>query len=68
MAKLKFIDGIAVNSVAALRQDLIKYFKDPNDAFCITTGSSKRVSLICPDCGTEKTMIMYNLFKKRILL
>lgn len=64
MAKLKFIDGIAVNSVAALRQDLIKYFKDPNDAFCITTGSSKRVSLICPDCGTEKTMIMYNLFKK----
>ena len=53
-----------VNSVAALCPDLVKYFKNSNDAYSITPGSSKKVSLICPDCGSEKTMVMRNLFKR----
>ena len=53
-----------INSVAALRPDLIKYFKNQDDAYCITPGSSKNVSLICPDCGAEKMMIMSNLSKR----
>ena len=53
-----------INSVAALRPDLIQYFKRSNDACCVTTGSKKKVSLICPDCGAEKQMVMSNLSRK----
>lgn len=53
-----------VNSVATLRPDLIKFFKNPNDAYCITTGSGKKMSLVCPDCGAEKQMTMSNLSSK----
>ena len=43
--------------------ELAKLFKNQEEAGQITTGSSKRVTLICPECGTEKTLHMYD-FKK----
>lgn len=50
-----------INSVAALRPDLIKYFANPDDAHNIMPGSHKKVSLRCPDCGAKRNMIMYDL-------
>ena len=50
-----------INSVAILRPDLVKYFKDPEDAYNTMPGSHKEVTLKCPDCGAIRKMIMYNL-------
>ena len=49
------------NSVATLRPDLIKYFKNADDAYCLTPSSHKQPNLICPDCGAQRTMAMYTL-------
>lgn len=43
--------------------ELTKLFKNQQEAEQITSGSSKKVTLICPDCGAEKTLHMYD-FKK----
>lgn len=50
-----------INSVAVRRPDLIKYFTNQRDAYGITPYSKKKVSLTCPDCGTVRTMLMYDL-------
>lgn len=50
-----------LNSVAALRPDLVRYFEDPADAYSITPGSTKKVNLICPDCGERRIMHMFDL-------
>ena len=51
------------NTVKDVRPDLAKLFKNQEEAEQITIGSSKRVTLICPECGAEKTLHMYD-FKK----
>lgn len=50
-----------VNSVAVIRPDLIKYFKNPDDAYLVMPGSHKKVDIVCPDCGAHRVMTMYNL-------
>ena len=47
---------LGVNTVFDLRKDLIKFFKNQEDAKNFTLGSYEEVQLICPDCGKERTM------------
>ena len=49
------------NSLGYNHPELIKYFKDKEEAFLYTSGSSKRVQLVCPECGTEKTLKVEDL-------
>lgn len=51
------------NTVKDTMPELAKLFKNQQEAEQITSGSSKKVTLICPDCGAEKTLHMYD-FKK----
>ncbi len=51
-ANKKIIKGI--NDVATTNPELVVYFKNKEDAFKCTIGSSKKMTFICPDCGAEK--------------
>lgn len=42
---------IGVNDIATTRPDLVKYFKNQDDAFRYTSGSEKIIGVICPECG-----------------
>ena len=55
----RLISGI--NDVASLRPDLLKYFKNSEDAKSIRPGSGKKVKLKCPECGHEKEICMCTL-------
>lgn len=46
------------NSIYALRKDLLKYFKNPEEAKNLGLMSEKKVKLICPDCGHETEMMV----------
>lgn len=50
-----------INSVAATHPELIKFFKNPDDALNIMAHSDRKVLLKCPDCGVEKEMVMGKL-------
>lgn len=56
-----------INSVAALRPDLLQYFENPDDAYHITPGSNNLVNLKCPDCGAFKRMRMVDFAKKSFI-
>lgn len=58
----KLISG--VNDLASLRPDLVKYFKDKDLPQKIKVRSNQKVDLICPECGAEKKMFVYNLYNK----
>ena len=45
-----------VNDVATTRPDLVKYFKNKDDARKYMSGSEKILTFICPEDGEEKTM------------
>ena len=47
----KVIKGI--NSFGDLKPDLIKYFKNPEDAYKYSVKSEVKVGVICPNCNTE---------------
>lgn len=51
-----------LNSIAAIRPDLIKYFENPEDAYLISPRSHKRKNLKCPDCGHVRSMRMDDLY------
>ena len=51
------------NNVYNTFPELIKYFENPEDAKKYTPYSGKKVELVCPDCGTRKTMYISNLVK-----
>lgn len=42
-----------INTVGDLRPDLIKYFKNKEDAYHYTIGTPRKAVLICPDCLSE---------------
>ena len=50
-----------VNDIATTRHDLIKYFKNPNEANKHMSGSDKIIDIICPSCGYEDTIRIGNL-------
>ncbi len=45
-----------INSLAAKRPDLLKYFENSEDAYHIAPYSTQFVNLICPDCQTIRRM------------
>lgn len=45
-----------INDIATLRNDLVKYFKNPKDAESISTGSFRNVKLKCPECKQVKSI------------
>lgn len=59
-----FCRGMRVNetnSIRTVRPDLIKFLKDESDADKYTINSNKKIVCKCPNCGTEKEMIISNL-------
>lgn len=52
------------NSIADKRPDLLKYFKNKNQAEQITCGSHAQIELICPVCGRFKRMIAKDFVKR----
>lgn len=47
--------------VAMSHPELVKYFKNKDDAYRHTTNSACKVITVCPFCGEEKTYTIYNL-------
>lgn len=52
-----------VNDVATTHPYLVKYFKNIEDAYNYSFGSSKRVWFKCPDCGFEKKLSISQISK-----
>ena len=50
-----------VNDVATTRPDLVKYFKNKEDAYKYTQGSEAIIDAVCPTCGTYKRIRVGNL-------
>lgn len=51
-------------SIGNVRKDLVKYFKNQNEAYKYFPTSKKKIDLICPNCFTEKNAVtLSNLFK-----
>lgn len=53
-----------INSIFATRKDLIPFFKDINDSKKYCENSNAEIILKCPDCGTEKKMLIPNFIKR----
>lgn len=52
---------IGYNDLATTNPEVIKFLLDKHDGYKYTKGSHKQVELICPDCGTKKTMKVEDL-------
>lgn len=50
-----------VNDVATTRPDLVKYFKNANEATKYASGSDKSIDCVCPNCGYEDKIRIGNL-------
>ena len=55
----KVVEGI--NDVNTARPDLVKYFKNQNEATQYTSGSEKIIDIVCPECGYEDKIRISNL-------
>lgn len=45
---------VGINDIATTNPDIVKYFKDKEDAYKYTRGSTKFIIFKCPICGYEK--------------
>ena len=52
------------NTFGDLYPDLIKYFKNKEDAFSHSYDSGEKIEMKCPDCGMEFTMALNHLSKR----
>lgn len=52
---------LGVNDIATTRPDLIKYFKNKEEAYRYVSGSDKIIDIICPKCGYEDQVRIGNL-------
>lgn len=50
-----------VESVFFLRNDLVKYFKNEDDAKLYKIKSNKKIELVCPECGKAKKVTIDKL-------
>lgn len=50
-----------INDVSTTRPDLVKYFKHKDEARKYTSGSTKYIDVICPECGYEDRVRVSNL-------
>ena len=55
----KVVQGI--NDVKTIRPDLVKHFKNKDEATKYTSGSEKIIDVICPECGYEDKIKIGNL-------
>lgn len=55
--------AVGINDIATTHPELVKYFKNPDDAKKYTYGSMKRVVFKCPNCGYEKELSISSFFK-----
>lgn len=53
-----------INSVWALRKDLVPYFINEEDSKKYTPNSGKKIELKCSSCGTKKTMTISHLSRR----
>jgi len=53
-----------INSIFVTRKELVSFFKDINDAKKYCENSNVEVILKCPDCGTDKKMLLPNFIKR----
>jgi hypothetical protein len=58
----KVVKGI--NDINTTHPHLVQYFDDINDTFKYSSGSNKKLKLICPDCGNKKLMTPWMLNKQ----
>lgn len=59
--------GIVVkgfNTFGDLFPDLVKYFKNKEDAFSYSYGSGEKIEVKCPNCGMEFKVILNHLSKR----
>lgn len=61
-AGVKIIRGY--NTLGDLHPDLVKYFKESQEAFEISSGSRKTIELKCPLCGEERKIRAADLVKQ----
>lgn len=61
---LKVLRGY--NDLATTNPDIVKFLSNKNDAYIYSSGSNKKVSCICPICGTKKDMTVHHLCKKGV--
>lgn len=54
-----------VNDIATTHPHLIKYFANKEDSTKYTSGSNKKVEIICPTCGERKIMAVVKLSNRR---
>lgn len=52
------------NALSTTHPHLIKFLKNKQDGFVVTKGSNKKIDVICPNCGHEKNVYIYNLTSK----
>lgn len=55
---------VGENDFATMAPHLVCFFKDPKCATKITYMSHKLVDLVCPICGTERTMNAFDLYRE----
>lgn len=53
-----------INDIATTHPHLIKYFVNNEDVYRYSAGSSKKLCLQCPDCGTIKELKLDNLTRR----
>lgn len=53
------VEGI--NDIPTTTPELVKYFKNPKEAKTYTRSSSRKITVICPDCGKEKKIVVSQL-------
>lgn len=54
---------VGYNDFATKAPHLVKFFKNKSQAKKITYMSHKLIELICPTCGTERTMTAFDLYR-----
>lgn len=52
------------DSIGYKKPESVKYFKDTCMAYKLKPNSNKSVEMVCPDCGTEKKMIVGNFYRR----
>lgn len=52
---------VGVNDIATTRPDIVKYFKNKDEAKKYTSGSEKMINVVCPECGYEDKIRIGNL-------
>ena len=53
-----------INDISTTHKQYLKYFKDIEDAYLYSYGSTKEIIVKCPDCGNLRQMKINDLIRK----